>query len=324
MVDVVDAGAAPAETPAEKPAEAPAAVPAAAAASAAPPTVATGEKPPVTDGGTPPADKPEAEGPAQWRTDLNPTGDAEVAKMLARYNSPANVAKALRAAQLKISTGDLRPKLGEGATEAEIAAYRKAEGIPEKWEDYTIPVPATRPLDDVEKTIIDDFRKQAHGLNVPPTLAKSLTEWFLGVNDTQAQVMRDRALEARQKTEDTLRTEWGPEYRSNIAAVNTMLAERMGDAGPALLQKQFTDGTRLGDDPVMVRFLADLARENYGDSYNFDAAAGGGGGKSVDEQIADGLKMMTSADPAERKRYHSDDFQKKMEALYQRKAKGQR
>lgn len=250
---------------------------------------------------------------AEWRARIS-GGDPEVAKLINRYSSEAAVGKALFSLRQKLSEGTI-PKLGENAKPEEVAAFRKALGIPEKAEEYVVKTPANRELSDVEKPIIEDFRNLAHGLNIPPTAAAKMAEWFLGHNDRAVQVAQEQAHQKRQETEDKLRTEWGPEYRRNLDVANAYI-EGQAPQLKGLLSVPLADGTRLGDNADFIRYVVDQARGTMGDAFVFDASQGQGG-KSIDERIADINKMMTT-DPKE---YWNQATQDKLHALYQAKEK---
>src|ERR1700758_5352632 len=75
--------------------------------------------------------------PADWRERVAGE-DPRGRERLGRYASPADVAKALIAAQNKISSGELKPALGKNASAEEVAQWRKAHGIPEVPDKYDL------------------------------------------------------------------------------------------------------------------------------------------------------------------------------------------
>jgi len=103
--------------------------PAATAADATASTETSTDAAVSTDAGATDAGSTEATWRDDWRQQMAGE-DAKALKQLERYNSPADVATALRAAQLKISSGELKSTLPGGATEQQVAAWRAENGIP--------------------------------------------------------------------------------------------------------------------------------------------------------------------------------------------------
>lgn len=253
---------------------------------------------------------------AEWRDRLA-DGNADLAKILSRYASPAAVGKAFLAQRQKLSEGGI-PKLGPDAKPEEVAAYRKALGIPEKPEEYIVATPANRALNDVEKPILEDFRNLAHGLNIPPAQASKLAEWYLANNDRAVQVAQEQAVFKRQATEDALRVEWGGEYRANIQLANAYV-EGQAPVLKGLLGTTLSDGTKLGDNPDFIRYVVEQARNTMGDTFVADISQGQGGSQTIDEQIAELSKLRFSENEADQKRFWKPEIQDKLLALYKRK-----
>jgi hypothetical protein len=240
--------------------------------------------------------------------------DPKASQLLARYAGPDSFMKAHLALQQKLRSGEVIPKLDANATPEQRAAYNKALGIPDDPGQYTIEVPADRPLNEVEKAVLEDYRKDFHRLGIAPSAAKELTAKFLQIQDAQMQAWRDHDLLQHEQNDDALRAEWGRDYRSKVNAVNNLLAERLGSKADELLNKQFVGGGRLGNDMAFIKFCAEIAGERHSE-IPFDAGQGAGG-QSIDDQIAELHKMQVSDDPKARKEYWSDAIQDKMSKLY--------
>jgi hypothetical protein len=71
--------------------------------------------------------------------------------------------------------------------------------------------------------------------------------------------------------EETLRAEWGPEFKAN-----STLAKRFAEeATPGIdwFNARLADGRQLGSIPDFVRAMADMGREKFGDVSHRDEAA---------------------------------------------------
>lgn len=231
---------------------------------------------PITDdkadkGGSTVLDAPEDKGsnvpadwPQDWRSKLA-DGDDKALKALERYQSPKDVAKALREAQTKISKG-IQPSVPPAdATEEQVSAWRKENGIPEKPDGYLEKLPGNLVVGEDDKPMVSTFLADMHKANVKPEVVGAALDWYYRTQEeaSAAQIAADG--EVRKATEDALRAEWGQEYRANINSITAFLdaAPSDGDVSlkPLLMGARLADGTPLASHPLALRWLAGLANE---------------------------------------------------------------
>lgn len=229
--------------------------------------------------------------PDDWR-DKASGGDEKLAKVVERYRSVPDMAKALAAAQQKIRSGELRPTLTDNASDEEVAEYRKAHGIPESPEGYLENLPDGLVVGDEDKEAVNSFLKSVHGKNASPDVVASALDWYYKQQDEAEARQTEADKEYRQKANDELRAEWGTEYRSNINAIASFL-----DAAPSdeegnslkdlLFGARLADGTPLGDNPAAMRWLAQVAHESNPGHF----VSPGVGGQKI-EAIEDEIKSI--------------------------------
>lgn len=197
--------------------------------------------------------------PDDWRSQLA-DGDEKTLKKLERYTSPKEVAKALRAAEQRISSGELKPVLPKDAKPEEIAQWRKDNGIPEKPEEYDLKFDNGLVIGEEDKPAVSEFVKAMHGTNATPEQVKAGLGAYLQWREQEVQRIAETDAEEKAATEDALRAEWGGEYRRNLAAINGLL-----DGAPSGV-KEALMGARAGrsavfNNPQVVGWFAQLARE---------------------------------------------------------------
>jgi hypothetical protein len=197
--------------------------------------------------------------PDDWRSQLA-DGDEKTLKKLERYTSPKEVAKALRAAEQRISSGELKPTLPKDAKPEEIAQWRKDNGIPEKPEEYDLKFDNGLVIGEEDKPAVDEFVKAMHGTNATPDQVKAGLGAYLQWREQEVQRIAETDADEKAATEDALRAEWGGEYRRNLAAINSML-----DGAPSGV-KEMLSGARSGksavfNNPQVVQWFAQIARE---------------------------------------------------------------
>jgi hypothetical protein len=189
-------------------------------------------------------------------------GDEKMLKQLERYSSPNDVWKKTKALETDLSSGKFKSvkPFPEKGTPEEQNSWRAENGIPEAPEKYQINLGEGIVIGEADKPLIDDFLKFAHAKNVPTAEANAAVQWYFDFAERQAQERHDADMQAKQTFEDTMRAEWGPEYRPNINAINAIM-----DMGPSglkekLLQGRMADGTPLGSDPDFLRLMSNIAR----------------------------------------------------------------
>jgi hypothetical protein len=256
--------------------------------------------------------------PEDWRDRLS-GGDDKLKNLLNRYTAPDAFAKAFK--ELRAAYDSRKPakdeaaELPENATEEQLAAYRKAKGIPDKPEDYEFEVPEGKELSDSEYEIMIDFAKAMHETNMPADTVKKISSWFLEYEDIVAQKNADRAYEARQETEEKLRAEWGGDYRANVNLMSNVLQEHLGSAAGDFLSQPMMDGTRLGDNETFIRLMADLSRKVGGSTAELYTTDVHTTGQSLETRKAELMKMMNDPDPVVRKKYWAQDTQAELQRI---------
>lgn len=224
------------------------------------PTVEGANAAPAADPNLAPAAELKApEAQQDWR-DLAAGGDAKERARLERFASPQDFYKSYRALEQRLSSGELKKALPENATPEQITEWRKDNGIPESPEGYDTTLPDGLVIGENDKPLVNEFLKAMHGANASPTAVKAaLSAYYNIVADQQADwVNKSDAVKA--ETEETLRAEWGPDYRKNLNLALSTLDMLGAEAKQAILNAQGADAM-LMNNPHVLRGLATLARE---------------------------------------------------------------
>lgn len=244
----------PAPTPTPSPAPAPVEAP---APSPTPAPAAKKEDPPKEDKG---AKKDDDAGKVYWPDDWRETaakGDAKLLARFQRYASPEAAMTALIAAQNRISSGELKPVLGKNASAEEITAWRKEHGIPEVADAYDI---KDVKIDEVDKPLIAEVLKAAHSTNATPETVKAIVSVWPEIKQRVAEHQVETDKQAQISGEESLRAEWGNEFRRDINLVHGLL-DRAATPGfkASILDGRLADGTLIGNSPDALKFLLNLA-----------------------------------------------------------------
>lgn len=219
-------------------------------------------------------DKPATAGdfPDDWREKLA-KGDEKKLARLKRYTSVEAALLAGFAAQDKIRSGDYKQaELAEDATPEEKKAYYEERGIPVEAKAYDIPKVAGHQWTDADTPVLDSFKEIAHKAMLPQGAMNEIAGWYARTL-AAAQEAREQQIIAldsadREATTDALRSEFGAEFKPTLALMKRLLAdpEHMGDGlGDLIAGARDANGHRLLNNPAMARFLAQRARDAYGE-----------------------------------------------------------
>lgn len=265
----------------------------------------------LLDGGDDKATTAPADWPDDWRAKL--AGDDEkLSKRLDRFKSPKDILTAYRALEQKMSSGEVRSKLPDDATEEQIAAYRKENGVPEKAEGYLDALPDGLVVGEEDKALVSSFLETAHGKNVSPDVVNDMLSWYYGQQDEAAAAQTEADKKFAADAEDQLRAEWGGEYRANINSVKSFLSSAPEGLGDLLMGARLADGTPLGNHPDALRWLTSLANDINPAGF-VSPGAGGSQAQSIEDEIAGIEKVMRE----DRKAYDKDEkMQARLRQLY--------
>lgn len=294
MPDEIIEAPAPAPTPTPAPAQVPATAPEPSQAPA--PEPAPGPAP------APPASK----WSDTWREDMagvlpdDATEDqkadhTKLLKRLQRFNTPADAAKALREQDKLISSGQLKRALTKDAKPEQIAEWRKENGIPESADKYDLGVPADIELSEFDNKMLTGFAARAHAANMTPEQAKAATAAFFETREAIAESVQKADAEALAETTETLRAEWGADFRANFDGINSWLINQDSQAVEALKSARLANGVSLLNNVEVRRMLAAHARE-LGYVGSTVVPSGGDLGASIETELADLKKQMGTAD----------------------------
>ena len=289
--------------------------PAAATPSAAP---AKGDAPVPAASGTDPIPAPAGSEPApaagaepsadDWRKAMAGE-DADALKELGRYNSQADVAKALVEAKKTIRKGDEgKIKLpGADATPEELAAFHKTIGVPEKPDGYKITAapPEGMEVSEADKAFLSGVTEKLHakgGWLATPEGVNAAHTFYYEMMQEQAAQMAAAAVTTAQTTDKELKTEWGSEHKINMTYANSALTAFV-PSGKAddLLNLELAGGGKLGANKTFIQMMASAGRATTEDAA-FLATLNGGEGMSADA-VDDEIKAIQALRTTDSKAY---------------------
>ena len=192
-----------------------------------------------------------------WKASLSDEIRAD--KSLENIKDVEGLAKSYVHAQ-KLVGADKIPVPNKHATEEDWKEVYKKLGRPEDASGYKYDLPEDQTIDE---TALKNFSDQAHKLGLLPGQANGMVKFYNEMTAASLQEQDSIAVAARENSVKELKQEWGQAYDQKISQANN-LAKTAGIG--ELFDTNLADGTKLGDNPVMIKAFAELASKMGEDS----------------------------------------------------------
>jgi len=258
-------------------------------------------------------DQPKGPWGDDWREKLA-GDDAKKLERLKRFASPEALLIAQEEGARKISEG-LKPKAkpGEKATDAEWAAYRKENGIPDTVDDFVkaIPMPDGRQIGDDDKPVLAYFSEKALAKGVDPTSMGVMVDAYYAMQEEQVANVEKADAEFKRASTKALKEEYGGDFDGNVAAMRPYFESVSPELFGNLMGGRMADGSKIGDHPDVMRFfVAKAVAEN---PLATVLPTGGTGAANLDNEI----KTLETRMGADRDAWFKDEkAQARLQQLY--------
>lgn len=168
-------------------------------------------------------------------------------KSVTKFKDPGELAKSY--VNLEKMLGSRTEVPADDAPKEVWDAWFKKIGVPETADGYDPPaVPEGIKLDD---NILKATREKFRELGVPKAQAKKLMDWYITKEIERTNTILQERAEQHEQGMEALNKRWGAAAPRQIALCQRVVAELGGEA-----VKKVLDETGVGNDPVIVEFLA--------------------------------------------------------------------
>ena len=198
------------------------------------------------------------------------------------------------------------------ATDEDWNAVYEKLGKPKSPDEYKYNLPKESKLDDDS---LKAFSATAHQLGLLPKQAEGIINYYNELANASEVDTNAKAETARTESEKTLRKEYGSAYKHRLHAAKNLASSTLGNdfLNNTILQ----DGSKLGDNPIVVKAFAELASQISEDTMVQGEAPAYMSLKEINKQIA-ALQQPGSAYFDKRHPNH-DDAVSEMQTLIQKK-----
>jgi hypothetical protein len=149
---------------------------------------------------------------------------------------------------------DKIPLPGKTATEEQWNEVYNKLGRPESADKYKLEFKTD--VAPVDENVIKGFAQNAHKLGLNNKQAQGILEFYKSTLEGSAKEMSVNMESAQAEATNSLRAEWGKSYDANLRKAADVAQTYLE---PELLDTQLRDGSRLGDNPKIIKAFANIA-----------------------------------------------------------------
>lgn len=149
---------------------------------------------------------------------------------------------------------DKIPLPGKSATDEQWNEVYNKLGRPESADKYTLEFKTD--VAPVDENVIKGFAQNAYKLGLNNKQAQGILEFYKSTLEGSAKEMSVNMESAQASAANTLRSEWGKSYDENLRRASNVAQTYLE---PELLDTQLRDGSRLGDNPAIIKAFSNIA-----------------------------------------------------------------
>jgi len=149
---------------------------------------------------------------------------------------------------------DKIPLPGKTATDEQWNEVYNKLGRPESADKYTLELKTD--VAPIDENVIKGFAQNAHKLGLNNKQAQGILEFYKQTLEGSAKEMSVNMETAQAEATNMLRSEWGKSYDENLRKASSVAQTYLE---PELLDTQLRDGSRLGDNPKIIKAFANIA-----------------------------------------------------------------
>jgi hypothetical protein len=143
---------------------------------------------------------------------------------------------------------------GKSATDEQWNEVYNKLGRPESADKYTLEFKTD--VASIDENTIKGFAQNAYKLGLNNKQAQGILEFYKSKLESSAKEMNVNMEYAQEQAANSLRAEWGKSYDENLRKASSIAQTYLE---PELLDTQLRDGSRLGDNPKIIKAFANIA-----------------------------------------------------------------
>ena len=108
----------------------------------------------------------------------------------------------------------------------------------------------------IDEQLMSSFKETAHKHGLSPAQAQGLLDYYNSISSQSLVDLDNNAVLAQEQSQRELREEWGRSYDDNLNKASTVGKQFFGED---VFGMQLADGSKLGDNPALIKGLSKMA-----------------------------------------------------------------
>jgi len=108
----------------------------------------------------------------------------------------------------------------------------------------------------IDEQLMSSFKETAHKHGLSPAQAQGLLDYYNSISSQSMVDLENNAVLAQEQSQRELREEWGRSYDDNLNKASTVGKQFFGED---VFGMQLADGSKLGDNPALIKGLSKMA-----------------------------------------------------------------
>lgn len=189
---------------------------------------------------------------ASWRDSL--PEELKTNASLEKFSDVSTLAKSYINAESMIGK-DKMVVPGANTTEEEWSDIYNKLGRPSDPNGYELKAELAEG-EPIDEQLMSSFKETAHKHGLSPAQAQGLLDYYNSISNQSLVDLENNAVLAQEQSQRELREEWGRSYDDNLNKASNVGKQFFGEDVFGL---QMADGSKLGDNPALIKGLSKMA-----------------------------------------------------------------
>ena len=189
---------------------------------------------------------------ASWRDSL--PEELKTNASLEKFSDVSTLAKSYINAESMIGK-DKMVVPGANTTEEEWSDIYNKLGRPSDPNGYELKAEVAEG-EPIDEQLMSSFKETAHKHGLSPTQAQGLLDYYNSISSQSMVDLENNAVLAQEQSQRELREEWGRSYDDTLNKASTVGKQFFGED---VFGMQLADGSKLGDNPALIKGLSKMA-----------------------------------------------------------------
>ena len=225
--------------------------------------------------------------PDKWREEIAGTEDKEAKRLtrLGRFDHPGRIFDSFLELEQTHKNADVRTPFPTEGNDEDKNKWRKGNDIPAEAGGYFEKLPDGLVVGEEDRPGMDVLVEAMHAVNAPTIATHAAMGAYYKHIENVATARAEMDADSKKTTDDALHELYGADFRRNVNDLNGWLSAGGEEVKAKLLSSRMPDGTPLGNDPDVLKWLIGQMR-TINPLVTVPGLGGGDPAAALDDEIA--------------------------------------